>query len=99
MVVSDVEAVLTNEPDVLLLDYEAPRVACGLLRVLRFRHIVSPAALIVSRVDEDCFRTATDLGVNGLLQRERSLVLIADCLTRVAAGKTCIDGAALFAPL
>ncbi|HEY0140584.1 MAG TPA: hypothetical protein VGF48_06795 [Thermoanaerobaculia bacterium] len=93
--VGDLDAVLEHEPDVLLLDYAAAPVACGMLRLIRFRHVATPAALIVSSLDVDSYRAATDLGVTGVLQRGRSSILLADCLCRVAAGKTCIDGLAL----
>ncbi|HEX6160277.1 MAG TPA: hypothetical protein VF111_08940 [Thermoanaerobaculia bacterium] len=94
-VVGDLDALLEHEPDVLLLDYAAPPVACGMLRLIRFRHIATPAAVIVTLLHADDFRAAADLGVTGVMHRQRAPILIADCLCRVAAGKTCIDGLAL----
>lgn len=91
----DLDAMLEREPDVLLLDYAAAPVACGMLRLIRFRHIATPAALIVTALDVESYCAATELGVTGILQRDRSSILLADCLCRVAAGKTCIDGLAL----
>jgi DNA-binding NarL/FixJ family response regulator len=91
-----IEAVRRHRPDVLILDLRMP-VADGLnvLRVLSSEQIPCRTVLLTAAITDAELKEAVQLGAVGIVMKDSSPDVLADCVRRVHRGEHWIDRDAL----
>src|SRR4029079_19797874 len=82
------EAVMANNPDVLVLDLMLPPGEGGLVLLGRLDSSKPPAVIILTPVqDEDLLRDAARLGARGIVLKAMAPRILEDCIRAVYKGE------------
>lgn len=85
------QAVQQHQPDALVLDLEMPRRSgLSLIDALRSAGAKTRPILFTSAQAEDVAR-AIEMGVQGVVSKQRSHDVLVQCIRQVCKGQTCLD--------
>ena len=87
-----IEKVIHLEPDIILIDFQLPRVdGLTVLRNIRDRALPTKVIMFASSDSKEEFVEAMKLGCSGILLKENSTSLIEKSIQRVKAGEIWLD--------
>lgn len=86
------DAIARHNPEIVVLDIQMPE-GSGLdvLRTLRSSGDERPVVLLTATIDEEGFKEALSLKVDGVLLKTSDPALLIECLDEVRAGRDWID--------
>jgi DNA-binding NarL/FixJ family response regulator len=87
-----VQAVRQHRPDILLLDLHLPGLdGLAVLRQLRQEQLPTKAVFLTATIDDKQTLEGLRLGVQGVVLKDMPTHLLAQCLSRVAAGEQWLE--------
>jgi DNA-binding NarL/FixJ family response regulator len=86
------EAVLTHQPDVLVLDIRMPGMdGLGVLRAMKKEKLSTRVVLLAAALDENETMEAIRLGVKGVVLKEMAPRLLVQCVRKAHAGEQWLE--------